>query len=605
MSAADGRKRELANYIIEQKPVKRAANTKSAGSRNSGSKNSASKNSVSKSAASGTKPRPAASKKTTAAQPKPRKAAPARKAPPRRVEENPLARRDSAVYAEAPRREPYAGRRPGRRGAGSMPEAMFMDEPRRAAKPAPSAGRQARRHRRKKRSPFSPTTLLLLLLIGGLVGVGVWRTNEYEVFQQMKAVVARQTFYEGTTVEGVNVSAMTLSEAIDHWNRQIEPAYRERAAVLNDGTRITAEQLGYSSDYVNILSAAWNAGRTGSLVERYRRATLHMQSPKAYEVSRSFYDSVLVESYAAQLAEQIDAQPQDAKLNGFDTASLSFSYSAEQVGRSLNQQKLVGDIEAALSSGGGSVQLEVAAIQPSLTQQDIATGYGKITSAVTDASSSSKNRLNNIALALQFINGTALQPGETLSFNEVVGKRTKDRGFKTAPAYSSGTVTEEVGGGICQVSTTLFNAAVKADLEINERHAHSLTVSYVDPGKDAAVDWGNKDLRFTNNSSDTVYIYGELTSDKQVYVAVYGRLLENGVYITVEGQKTGTVEPETQYQVNFLLASGQEKVIQKGKKGSKASAYKIWWDANGNELKRELLCKSSYRATPKIIERGP
>lgn len=480
-----------------------------------------------------------------------------------------------------------------------------MDEPRRAAKPAPSAGRQARRHRRKKRSPFSPTTLLLLLLIGGLVGVGVWRTNEYEVFQQMKAVVARQTFYEGTTVEGVNVSAMTLSEAIDHWNRQIEPAYRERAAVLNDGTRITAEQLGYSSDYVNILSAAWNAGRTGSLVERYRRATLHMQSPKAYEVSRSFYDSVLVESYAAQLAEQIDAQPQDAKLNGFDTASLSFSYSAEQVGRSLNQQKLVGDIEAALSSGGGSVQLEVAAIQPSLTQQDIATGYGKITSAVTDASSSSKNRLNNIALALQFINGTALQPGETLSFNEVVGKRTKDRGFKTAPAYSSGTVTEEVGGGICQVSTTLFNAAVKADLEINERHAHSLTVSYVDPGKDAAVDWGNKDLRFTNNSSDTVYIYGELTSDKQVYVAVYGRLLENGVYITVEGQKTGTVEPETQYQVNFLLASGQEKVIQKGKKGSKASAYKIWWDANGNELKRELLCKSSYRATPKIIERGP
>lgn len=599
MSAADGRKRELANYIIEQKPVKRTANTKSAGGRSSASKNAASRNTGAKNAASGTKQRPAASKKTAAAQPKPRRAS------SRRVEENPLARRDSVVYAEAPRREPYAGRRPDRRSARPMPDAMFMDEPRRAAKPAPSAGQQPHRRRRKKRSPFSPATLLLLLLIGGLAGMGVWRVNEYEVFQQMKAVVARQTFYEGTTVEGVNVSAMTLSEAINHWDQQIEPAYRERAAVLNDGTRITAAQLGYSSDYVNTLSAAWNAGRTGSLVERYRRATLHMQSPKAYEVSRSFYDSAVVESYAAQLAGQIDAQPQDAKLNGFDTASLSFSYSAEQLGRSLNQQKLVNDIEAALSSGGGNVQLEVATIQPSLTQQDIAASYGRITSAVTDASSSSKNRLNNIALALQLINGTALQPGESFSFNEVVGKRTKDRGFKTAPAYSSGTVTEEVGGGICQVSTTLFNAAVKADLEINERHAHSLTVSYVDPGKDAAVDWGNKDLRFTNSGSDTVYIYCELTSDKQVYVAVYGRLLENGMYITVEGQKTGSVEPETQYQVNFLLASGQEKVIQKGKKGSKASAYKIWWDASGNELKRELLCKSSYRATPKIIERGP
>ena len=166
-------------------------------------------------------------------------------------------------------------------------------------------------------------------------------------------------------------------------------------------------------------------------------------------------------------------------------------------------------------------------------------------------------------------------------------------------------MTEEVGGGICQVSTTLFNAVVKADLKVDERHSHSLTVSYVDLGKDAAVDWGNKDLRFTNTSSDRVYICCYLTEDKRVRVGVFGKLLEDGVSITLEGVKTGTIDYNTEYQMNFTLFTGQTRVTQNGKKGYTATTYKIWWDANGNELRRSELCKSTYQATPEIIEYGP
>ena len=244
-------------------------------------------------------------------------------------------------------------------------------------------------------------------------------------------------------------------------------------------------------------------------------------------------------------------------------------------------------------------------IRDRVTVASLSSQYGMIAYAVTNASSSSSNRLTNIALSLELIHGTRLDPGETFSFNETVGERTTDRGFKVATAYSSGEVTEEVGGGICQVSTTLFNAAVKSDMEIVERHNHSLTVSYVDLGKDAAVDWGNKDLRFTNTGDEPVYIVCLLTDDKHVRIGFFGKLLPNGESITVEGETTGTIGYETVYQPNLSFPSGYSEVTQRGRNGYTAVAYKIRWDAEGNQISSELLCSSTYRTTNEIIEYGP
>lgn len=509
------------------------------------------------------------------------------------VEDNPIARRTSQVY--------YVSDAPRAQRKNARPKYDPYDQP---APPRPRKS-SGKKRRKKKKSGFSFVSFLLLMLIIGFGALCAWRVDEYEKLSIMKAAVSRQTFYSGTTVEGVDVSEMTLEQALDYWNNQVEPAYREAAAVLNDGTVVTAEQMGYSSNYADVLAGAWNAGRSGSLVERYKRMTLYMAQPTAYSVERSMYVSDLVRQYAQSVAAQVDRQPTDAKVKSFNLESYAFEFEMEQPGYTLNQEALIAGIEGALSAGGGSVNLLIDTIAPAVTQENVAAQYGMITSAITNASSSSKNRMSNIKLALETINGTCLEPGETFSFNEVVGKRTAERGYKSATAYSGGKVTEELGGGICQVSTTLFNAAVKADLEINERHPHSLTVSYVDLGKDAAVDWGNKDLRFTNNSSDRVYICGYVDSEKRVCIGIFGKLLENGVTITVESKKTGTRDFETEYQMNFSLASGQTKVVQKGKQGYTAVAYKIWHDADGNEIRREQLCKSSYQSTKQIIEYGP
>lgn len=495
------------------------------------------------------------------------------------VEENPLSRSQSAVLYAANQENPK----------------------RTSAQSAPKSNKP----KRSKKRPMDGLTALLALCLAGIAALGIWRFSEYQNFLVMKQAVSSQTFYSGTTVEGIDVSGMTLPQALSHWESQIEPNYQNRAVVFDDGTRVTAAQLGYSSDYADVLSSAWSAGRSGSLEERYAHMTGRMDANTAYSVSRSFYTEELVKRCAEAFAQQIDSQPSAASIASFDTNSYRFSFTEGKPGRTLDRQKLVEDIKRVISAGGGEVSLSIASIAPSQTKAEMEAQYGLICYAVTNASSSSSNRLTNIKRALELINGTCLKPGESFSFNQTVGQRTGSRGFKVATAYSAGEVTEQVGGGICQVSTTLWNAAVKADLKIDERHPHSLTVGYVDLGKDAAVDWSSKDLRFTNNGDDAIYICCYLTDDKRIRFGIFGKLLPNGESITIEGVQTGVVEYQTERQVNFTMASGESKVVQKGKNGYTATTYKIRWDANGKQISREELCKSRYSATREIVEYGP
>lgn len=473
-----------------------------------------------------------------------------------------------------------------------------LDLPPAARRRAP----KARAHAPRGGRLFGAVNMFLIAAILLLSGIGIWRTLEYRALAEMKAMVSRQTFYPGTTVEGIDVSGMTLEQALEYWDKRIEPNYREARVTLDDGSSVTAYQLGYASDYENVLKRAWSMGRRGSLEQRYLLASAG--SARDYAVTRKSFDEALVRRFVEWAAGQVDAAPQNARVTAFDPESQEFEFASERVGYRLDQDALAADVEAAAENGGGSVARSIETLQPSVTLEDISGSYGLITSATTNASSSSSNRISNIRLAMSIINGTCLHPGDQFSFNEVVGKRTKERGFKVATAYSSGTVTEEVGGGICQVSTTLFNAAVKADLKIDERHPHSLTVSYVDLGKDAAVDWGNKDLKFTNTTDGDIYILCNVSDDKRLRIYIYGQVLPNGETITVEGVKTGEIDYDTQYQLSFDLYSGQTRKLQKGKKGYTAEAYKIRWDADGNQLSRELLCKSRYSATPEIIEYG-
>ena len=465
-----------------------------------------------------------------------------------------------------------------------------------------------KKHRKKKRKKTGEAVLAAnLMLTAGilaLLALGGMLIVRHRTYAEMKQAVEALTFYDGTSVEGIDLSGKTLQAAIEHWRNRIEPKYADRTVNVEGVGQVTARDMGYQSDYEAVLQNAWSAGRRGSLEERYANVMNRQYRPANYRVARYGWDNATLDAYVQSLAAQADRPAQDAAIQSFDAVNYTFVLSESRSGSRLDAQGLRQGIIDALKAGGGSVTPVVETVEPQVTRENVNAEFGMICSAVTNASSSSSNRLQNIRTAVSMINGYCLRDGETFSFNETVGERTTARGFKKAPAYSGGDVTEEVGGGICQVSTTLFNAAVKADMEIVERHNHSLTVSYVDRGKDAAVNWKSQDLKFTNHSGGDVYICCFVSEDKRVRFAFFGRFLPNGETITLEGKTTETVDYETEYVPSAFLIPGERKVIDEGKKGYKAEAYKIRWDAAGNQLSKELLCKSVYKSRNEVIQVG-
>ena len=242
---------------------------------------------------------------------------------------------------------------------------------------------------------------------------------------------------------------------------------------------------------------------------------------------------------------------------------------------------------------------------PSVSTNDIGSEAfpDLLSSFRTSFTSSNSNRSTNIRLCSEKINGTVLMPGETFSFNQVVGKRTPEAGFKPATAYSGCKVVQEYGGGICQVSSTLYNAVLYANLEITERTNHGYKPTYVDPGLDATVSWGGPDFKFTNNRDYPIRIVCD-TSNKILNIYIYGLKRDTDYKVVLDAQYVSTVNFKTVYQKDSSLASGQSRVIQSGSNGCKTATYKYLYDANGTLVSSECISRDTYNPHNKIVAVG-
>ena len=221
----------------------------------------------------------------------------------------------------------------------------------------------------------------------------------------------------------------------------------------------------------------------------------------------------------------------------------------------------------------------------------------------TSFSSSNYSRSTNISLAAQKLNGVVIMPGETFSYNQTVGQRTKAAGFKEAPAYLNGQVVQEVGGGICQVSSTLYNAVLYSNLEIVERYNHGFKPSYVKPGLDATVSWGGPDFKFKNNRNYPIRIKTD-TSGKVLKIYIYGLKTDNDYTVKLDAQYVSNVPYKTIYQKDSSLASGESKVIQNGSNGCKTATYKYLYDANGTLVSSECISRDTYNPHNKVVAVG-
>lgn len=465
--------------------------------------------------------------------------------------------------------------------------------------------KQAKRRKKQVNTAAGAAYVAVMaILLAGFCAYGWNQVQQYRKFQGMREVVDSQRFYDGTTVDGYDVSGMTLEEAEDFFAASVEPMYSGRSVTLTTGEMYLAEQLGYTSNYEQVLHAAWSSGRSGTLEERYAAVVSGAHAAENYSVTRTFYTEETVRSVVSEIASRVSREPSDPQVTGFDVETLSFTFDEGQVGQVLDEEKLVSDIMHVMGTGGGDVETLITAIQPTITAEEVASQYGRISFISTSASTSKAARITNLTLACQAINGYRLDPGKEFSFNGVVGQRTAEKGYQVAGVYSSGAAGQGIGGGICQVGSTLFNAAVMADMEITQRAPHSLPVHYLDLGRDAAINWPNQDLKFVNNGDAPVYIVARVTSDKQVECAIYGKYLPDGKSIAIESKRTATITSETVQKLDTSLPSGTTKVVE-GHNGYKATAWKIWLDADGNEISREVLCYSTYGKADTVVYYNP
>lgn len=216
--------------------------------------------------------------------------------------------------------------------------------------------------------------------------------------------------------------------------------------------------------------------------------------------------------------------------------------------------------------------------------------------------SSNTNRATNIDLAAQAIDGTILMPGERFSFNSIVGPTTKAKGYKPAGAYSGGRLVEDYGGGVCQVSSTIYDAALYANLEIVERYNHSSVVSYLDPGLDATITYGSRDLKFSNSKKYAIRI-GMRATNGILEVEIKGIKEGTEPEIELVSQVKEIIACDTKYVYDSSLAEGQEVVETWGANGAKSIAYKIV-KKKGIEQSKTVLSEDSYNPMVKIIRTG-
>jgi len=225
-----------------------------------------------------------------------------------------------------------------------------------------------------------------------------------------------------------------------------------------------------------------------------------------------------------------------------------------------------------------------------------------LASFTTKYDASIKARSENLRLASEKINGAVLLPGDIFSYNKVVGERTIAAGYKEAKIYEAGRVVDGLGGGICQISTTLYNSVVAADLEIVERHNHQFVTSYVGAGKDATVVYGIKDFKFKNSRSMPIKIVTTVQNGV-AKIDVFGVKEDIEYEISIQTSISGSVPYKTIYENDPTMEVGREKVVQNGASGSKSKAYKVK-KLNGVIVENTLLSSDTYNAMNKIIKVG-
>ena len=442
-----------------------------------------------------------------------------------------------------------------------------------------------------RKGPAFLVIFLMLLLIAAYI---------YAAYQTVKP--ARGLICNGVFVETVNVGGMSEDEARTAV-AQYRDEYLQRTVEVDvNGKTVSAtlEQLGYNCEVGDVIAKAMQVGKDGNPFTNYAKIREIATTPLVYKLK---YDAK-EKKIRTFVNKKKCAKAKNAKVkreNG------TFVYTDAKEGSTIDVNSTAAQIrkavEQAKSGDAIRVKADVTIQEPTVTKDLASRCKDKIGSFQTNFNAGNVSRSKNLSNAARLINDHVIYPGETFSVHDTISPLTEENGYYAAPSYSNGEVVDSIGGGVCQVSTTLYNAVLKAELEVVERSPHSMVVSYVKPSMDAAIAGDYKDFKFRNDTEVPIYIEGGVYSGT-IYFNIYGEeTRSDDREVTFESETTQTIQPGAdKITYDKTKPASYTKVTQEAHVGYKAVLWKIVKE-NG-KTKKTQINSSTYQAVPRYVTKG-
>lgn len=416
------------------------------------------------------------------------------------------------------------------------------------------------------------------------------------------AFIVTSEIYSGVSVADIPLGGLSVKEAevkireriLTRMSQPIQLHYKDKT------WPISLEEINVAIDASSLAQKAYEIGRTGNIFHQLQERYLTVNRGYIIPIAVA-YDTAKLELILHSIAQSLDTKAQNATLlyNGSDVTVIP-----EVIGKKLDIHKTVAEFTTQLNNQlNFSVPLVVDEINPVIYAADLSSIDSLITSYTTQFDAFNTNRAENIRLAARSINGTLVKQGDDFSFNRNVGLRLAEYGYKEAPVFIEGKIVPDWGGGVCQVSSTLYNAVLLADMSIEERTSHFYPPGYVPIGQDATVADNLLDFRFKNSTETNIYIKSEV-SDDQLTIYILGKQLENRPTIQVVATDTKVIEPKTIIKQDATLDLGKQLTEVEGQKGFHVTTYRIKKSNDGKEISRELLANDEFKAVDKVIRVG-
>ncbi len=411
----------------------------------------------------------------------------------------------------------------------------------------------------------------------------------------------------GVYIGAVDVSGMSVTDAETAVSAYVDDLSAEQITLsAGEGreTGFTGEEIGLYWSNTSIVEDAYALGHQGNIIQRYKALKDLEKNKHVFDIEYG-YEKEMIEAIVADCGKAYDQETINYNLTKTEDG---FVVSEGQTGYLVDQEASVSLIENFIQSdfrkGNNLISLSIKADEPKGSAEELAKVRDVLGTYTTSYKTSGASRSANVANGCRLINGSTIYPGEEFSVLDTITPFTEANGYFPAGSYLNGLVVESVGGGICQVSTTLYNAVLLSELEVTERHNHSMIVNYVEPSADAAIaESGGKNFKFVNSTDYPIYIEGYTSSDKHITFTIYGvETRPSDHHVSYKSEVLETTPASADEFVTDPSQAVGYVGTQSAHLGYKAQLWKIVTE-NG-ETSKEVVNSSTYKMVPKIITVG-